>query len=357
MAESTTRSAGHRRGAASRRGALAAALGALALPGAAAAQTETELATRRMLIEQATAERTAGHRAQALALARRAGAVRMSPSVRLFIAQEMDATDDPAGGLAMAGECVREVERDPGVPHRAALLRTCRELVDATRARVGYLVVRAPAPAPEGLRVTVRGAALNPALLGVPHVVSPGAVAIEASAPGRVAFSASPAVGVGATVAVDLDLPAEPVAPPAPVAQPLAMLPPALGARPLAPLPPTPVPRGPSRLAPGLLLGSGAAALVGGAALFVVRAASLEGCVVTGSAAVCDTPSQLDDARRANGLAAGGGALLGIGVAAVVAGVGWLLLDHGAPARPSLRTAGVVPTADGLALGLSGRFP
>jgi hypothetical protein len=357
MNGSSTTSAGHRSAPARRRGAIAAALGALALPRAVAAQTQTELATRRMLIEQATAERTAGHHAQALALAQRAGAVRMSPSVRLFIAQEMDATGDPAGALAMAGECVREVERDRVVPHRAALLRTCRELQSSTPSRVGYLVVRAPAPAPDGLRVTVRGAVLNPALLGVPHVVSPGAFAIEASAPGRVAFSASLAVDVGATVAVDLDLPAEPVAPPAIVPPPVTIIPPVVAAPRPTPLVATPPARSPSRLAPGLLLGSGAAAVAGGVVLLVVRAGALDGCTVTGGAAVCDTPSQLDAARSANGLAVGGGVLLGVGAAALATGVGWLLLDRGATARPAPGTVGVVPMAGGLTVGLTGRFP
>jgi hypothetical protein len=357
MDGSTTTSAGHRSAPASRRGAIAAALGVLVLPRAVAAQTQTELATRRMLIEQATAERTAGHRAQALSLAQRAGAVRMSPSVRLFIAQEMDATGDPAGALAMAGECVREVERDRAVPHRAALLRMCRELVSSTPSRVGYLVVRAPAPAPEGLRVTIRGAVLNPSLLGVPLVVSPGSLAIEASAPGRVAFSASRAVDAGTTVAVDLDLPAEPVAPPVIVPPPVSILPPVVAAPRPPPLAPTPGARSPSRLAPGLLLGSGAAALVGGVVLLVLRAGALDGCTVTGGAAVCDTPQQSDAAGSANGLAAGGGVLLGVGAAALATGVGWLLLDRGATARPAPGAVGIVPTAGGLTFGLAGRFP
>jgi hypothetical protein len=357
MDRSTTTSAGHRSAPARRCRAIAAALGALVLPRAVAAQTQTELATRRLLIEQATAERTAGHRAQALALAQRAGAVRMTPSVRLFIAQEMDATGDPAGALAMAGECVREVERDRAVPHREALLRTCRELESSTPSRVGYLVVRPPAPAPEGLRVTIRGAVLNPALLGVPHVVSPGALAIEASAPGRVAFSSRIAVDVGTTVTVELDLPAEPVAPPAIVPPPVTILPPVVASTPPPPLVLTWAARSPSRLAPALLLGSGAAALVGAVVLFVVRSGALDGCTVTGGAAVCDTAPQLEAARSANGLAAGGGVLLGLGAAALATGVGWLLLDRGATARRAPGTVGVGPTAGGLTVGLTGRFP
>lgn len=333
------------------RAAFAVALATLVLPRALTAQTQPELATRRLLIEQATAERAAGHHLQALALAQRAGAVRMTPSVQLFIAQELDATGDPAAALGVASECVREVERDPAVAHRAELLATCQELASSTRARVGYLVVRAPESPPDGLRVRVGGAALNLALLGVPNVVSPGALAIEASAPGRVAFATSRVVEAGATVQVDLELPPEPVAPPVVVAAPVSIPPVRVAPR------PTPATRRPSRLAPGLLLGGGAAALVGGAVLLAVRANALDGCTISAGEAVCDTPAALDAARGSNGLAAGAGVLLGVGAAAVGAGVVWLLLDRGGSARPAQVTAGVAPAGGGVTFGLSGRFP
>ncbi len=341
---------------ASRRRSLAAALAALVSPRAAAAQTHQELATRRVLIERATAERAAGHHADALALAQSAGAVQMTPSVRLFIAQEMDATGDPAGALGMADLCVREVERDRAVAHRAALLTTCRELAASARARVGYVVVRAPTPAPEGLRVTLRGAPLNPALLGVPNVVSPGVVTVEASAPGRRAFSASREVGAGATVQVDLELATEPLAPPPSViASPPAVVEPprVVTAPPIA----RPAVRTPNRLAPALLLGGGAAAIASGVALLLVREAALDGCTVSDGAAECDTQPHLEASRTANELAASGGVLLGVGVAAVGAGVAWLLLDRGAPSRPVQVTMGVVPSSGGVAFGLAARLP
>lgn len=360
MLEYAPGAAPSRGGSTHRRAALAVAFGMLVLPRAAAAQTQQELATRRILIEQATAERRQGHHAQALTLAQSAGAVRMTPSVRLFIAQELDATGDPAGALGLAHECVREVERDRSVAHRAALLATCQELETVTRTRIGYLVVRAPEGPVDGLRVTVQGAALNLALLSVPNVVSPGALAVEASAPGRLPFTASPVVEPGATVEVTLALPPEPVAPPVVVAAPVVVAPPAVVAHPVPVVRvrrlPMPIPRSPNRVAPALLLGGGGAALVGGAVLLAVRASALDGCTVQGSAVECDTVAELDAARGANGLAAGAGILLGVGAVAVGAGALWLLLARGTAARPAQLTAGVAPVPGGVTFGLTGRF-
>ncbi len=336
------------------------ALGVLGVPTPGAAQTQEELATRRILIERATAARAAGRHAEALTLAQSAGAVRMTPSVRLFIAQQLDATGDPAGALGMAIQCVREVEQDATVAHRAALLATCRELERATRTRIGYLVVRAPEPAPEGVRVTVQGAVLLPALLGVPYVVSPGSVRVEARAPGRSDFSARREVEAGATVPVDLDLPPAEVTPPEVI--PSAVAPPAIApleATPPPPItpPPAPAPRRPSRVVPGVFLGGGAAALVGGAALLWVRADALDRCALLGSMVECATQEDLTAARRANGLAAGAGVLLGLGALSVGAGVVWLLLNPGASTQPRPWTAAVVPVRGGLSVGLSRSFP
>jgi hypothetical protein len=342
------------------RDAVAVALAVVAFGRAGFSQTQRELATRRYLIEQATAERAAGRHAQALVLAQRAGAVLMTPSVQLFIAQEMDATGDPAGALGLADQCVRDLGRDPTVARRAALLQTCRDLAREARARVGYLVVDVPSPAPDGLGVTVQGAALAPALLGVPNVVSPGSVVVEASAPGRQPFAATRGVAIGATVHVEVAL--APVA--APVAEPVAE-PPRAVAPPLAVSPvvaPTPRPRrsnpsGGSRVLPWTLVAGGGAALVGGAVLWAVRSAALEGCVVADGAASCDTPAHLDAAMGANRLAAGAGVLLGVGVVAVGAGLGWRLLSRSVATPSPGATLDVGLTRGALTVGLRGRFP
>lgn len=67
--------------------ACGAAMVALGVCRTGLAQTQQEVATRRVLLDRAAAERAAGRHAEALRIAQRAGAVRMTPSVRLFIAQ------------------------------------------------------------------------------------------------------------------------------------------------------------------------------------------------------------------------------------------------------------------------------
>lgn len=319
------------------------------------AQTQQEIATRRLLLDQASAQRAAGNHSQALALALRAGEVRMTPSVRLFIAQEELSLGDPAGALGHAEQCVVDVERDRRVPNRTPLLSTCRELSQVARAQVGFVLLRAPDPVPEGLRVTVRSAPLRAALLGVPFVVSPGLVEISASAEGRAAFSVSRRIERGEVADITLSLPLIEPAPPAPV---IALAPTPVAAPAPAPAPPIVVrpvaTRRPSRLGPALLLASGAAEVAGGVALLFVREGALEGCTVTGTHAECESAEALSVARGANDLAAGAGALLGLGALCVTAGALWLVLDRGASA--SRVTTGFLPTRGGATAAIAARF-
>lgn len=311
---------------------------------AASAQTPQDLLTRRHLIEQATAARAAGHHAEALAFAQRAAAVQVTPSVRLFIAQEMAETGDPAGALGMADQCVRDVERDTTVANRATLLSACRSLVTETRALVGYLVLRVPDPPPEGLRVLVRGTPVNTALLGAPYVVSPGDVAVEASAHGRQTFRRTAVVARGATVDLPVTLDPAPVVPVPQVPT-------------TAPVEPAPAPMPtPSRAGPILLMSAGSAALLGGALLLVARGSALDGCTVSGDTAACVDQASADSAASANGLTAGSAVLFGVGAVAVGAGLVWLLRTPSAPRRVDV-SLGLAPFRDGVSVGLAGRIP
>ncbi len=311
----------------------------------AAAQTQQDLATRRLLIEQATAARAAGRHADALALAQRAAAVQMTPSVRLFIAQEMAETADPAGALGMADQCLRDIERGPSVANRNTILSACRSLVSEARAAVGYVVLRVQDPAPEGLRVLVRGTPVNAALLGAPYVVSPGDVAVEATAQGRLTYRRTATVARGATVELPITLDPVPVSSEPPREPPVAPTP-----------APDPMPATPGRVGPVLLMSAGGAALIGGALLLVARGSALDGCTVTDGTAACVDQAAADSAASANGFTAGAGALLGVGVVALGAGVVWLLNTR-APARRVDVSFGLNPGRDGFAIGLSGRIP
>jgi hypothetical protein len=77
------------------------------------------------------------------------------------------------------------------------------------RGRVGRVVV-VPSARPSALRVTVGGHDLSAAVLDVPYVVTPGSVAIEASAPGFQTFRRTVEVSAGAQVRVEVVLAPDP---------------------------------------------------------------------------------------------------------------------------------------------------
>ncbi len=189
---------------------LSAATGVAVLPcGVAHAQTASQIAGRRLLLDQAEQARTAGRHAEALDLAQRAGALEMTPSLRYFIAQEEAAVGRFAAALGDGERCAREADRDTTIRNREALLRECRALVESVRTRVGRVVIQVPTPVPDGLTVTVEGEVLDPALYGVASVVSPGHVVIEARARGRRTFRAERDVAAAATESVQVELAAE----------------------------------------------------------------------------------------------------------------------------------------------------
>src|SRR5215470_10337035 len=97
----------------------------------ASAQDAASLATRRVLIERAQAARTGNDHAAALDLAQRAAQIAMTPSLRLFIAQEQNALGRLAEAFGNADLCMREAERDESVRNRGVVAATCRALASA----------------------------------------------------------------------------------------------------------------------------------------------------------------------------------------------------------------------------------
>jgi hypothetical protein len=186
---------------------LAGGLALLAAPSVARAQSAAEMATRTTLLQQAQTRHQAGDHNGALDAAQRAGRIQMTPSVRMFIAQEQRETGNLADALGNAELCVREAEHDAALRNRDVILTSCRGLAAELRPRIGQVTVQVPSPAPPGTRVVVAGNALNDAVWGVPFVVTPGRVLVEVGAPGRATFRRQIAVSPGATVPVAVVLP------------------------------------------------------------------------------------------------------------------------------------------------------
>lgn len=162
-------------------------------------------AERRRLIEEAALADRDGRHADALRLATEAGAIEMRAATRMFIAQQQLALgrhrDARASGRLCMTEALRESSRA-----RQQVVRNCEDVVQQAESHLARVVVRPPAPAPEGLRVRVNNASLDRALWGIEHFVEPGEVSVVAETPERARFSARLTIVAGDSRAVTVDL-------------------------------------------------------------------------------------------------------------------------------------------------------
>lgn len=192
--------------------ATAAALALSLATRAVSAQESPSEVARRSLIEQAERAATAGDHAAALDFARRAGEIRMTPSVRLFIAEESRTASRPLDAYVHANACVRAAEADASLHNREVILARCREVAVAVQARVARVVVRIT-DAPSGLRLRIGDAELPGAASGVSFPVAPGTVTVTASAEGFERFEREVTVEAGAEGVVEVTLRRAPEAP------------------------------------------------------------------------------------------------------------------------------------------------
>jgi hypothetical protein len=324
---------------------IALLVAALLAPAAALAQpTPAAVAARALLIEQAERAAAAGDHRGALDLAERAGRVEITPSLRMFVAQEQLATGAFAAAMSSAILCARDAARDPQLPYRDNVLTRCRDVAQRARASVALVTLRSP-PAGEGLRVTLDDRPVTAELLDVPLPLDPGAHAVTVGAAGRGLWERRFEARSGEATELTLSL-GEPEAPPAPPPPP----PPPPAPRPLV------VRRGPPAGAIALLAAGGGALLASGV-FFALRAASASGCAEGADPAMpservwlCDTPAQAEAVMSHRTWTALAGVTLGVGALSAGAGALWWALG-GRGTRPS-----VAPVAGGLLLSWEGTF-
>ncbi len=332
-----------------RRTVPAVLLAAVALASAAASAQDspTEVA-RRELIAQAEAAATAGDHARAVQLGERAAQLRVTPTVQYFLAREHLALDHPVEALGYSGACARAAEADPTLRNREGVLAACRTIVTTSEARVGRVTVHVASDAPAGLTVRLRGVVLPSTLYDVAYPVTPGAVVLEASAPGHLPLRREVTITAGRTEAVDVRLDPEPVvvAPtPAVVPAAVVVVPPRVVAA---------TPRNYS-IGPWIVVGGGAAAFILSGVFYGLASSEMSArdglcpapCVDPTPEARTHDVQYGEHIERTN-------IALGVGAALVVGGGVWLLVDrlsHRESTGPALRGL-VTPTS----IGLAGRF-
>jgi hypothetical protein len=316
------------------------------------AQSASANATRRSLIEEATRARDAGNHARAIELAQRAAQIRMSVSLRMFIAAEQATVGQFTQALDNAETCTREVRVEAGVTERDTVAARCSDILHSVQRRVGRVVVQVPGGAGRGVQVRVAGEPMAEALWGVPYVVNPGTVVVEATSSDGASFRREVRVAEAETQNVEVSL--QGGSPNAVTATSTATSSNASASSSAS--------QGEMRSPVGSLvvIAVGGAALIASGVLWFLRAQAFQGCDWTGTVGQCDTPDEAaraqSDGRTFNVAAQ---ATLYGGAAVLVGGVLWFVLGrHREPAEVSSRRTSwwVAPHAGGAAFGIEARF-
>jgi len=296
----------------------------LSLATPAAAQEGGDEIARRTLIEQAEQARTAGDHPRALDLAQRAGALRMTPSVRQIIAYEHEAVGHTLEALDAAEGCEREARIDAALRNRDRILEACGTLATTLRTRVAWVTVRVPQPSPRGLHVRVGERELRPALWGVAWPALPGTFTVDATAEG-VRFHRVVTAAAGAQVEVVVD--------------------------------PTPTPRVEAArgrsVGPWFLAGGGVLVLGAAGAFAALRASARD------ERGEADAGDRMGDAvahnERFETFTVLTNVALGVGASALAGGVLWYVLARsGSAAAPASVTVAINPMESGAMVGVEG---
>jgi hypothetical protein len=332
----------------------------------ALAQAADEMTTRRTLIDQARKASNASDYAQALSLAVRAAEIRMTSSLRLFIAQQQSMVGQLENSIANAELCAFEATEDKALKNRKAILGTCKDLAVDLQKTAARIIISWPEPVPPHAQLLIGGQVVPESFYGRPYAVSPGYVRIEASAPGRIRFQREVQVQAQEEITLTLALPEEPGAPQAvervaggeATVVAVQSLPPS-PSREVAVVSSGSESQSPRLVGAYVVLGAGAASL-GASAVFLI----LRNNAFNKLEAQCGGPNRsfctdTADARSLRSKASTYNDLtdlaLGLGSAAVVGGAIWLFYERARGARtPRQAEIQIKPIQGGAVVGIGG---
>jgi hypothetical protein len=170
----------------------------LSLSARARAEEVGETLARQQLIKSAETAHKKGQHAEALDYALRAAAIRRSATLLSFIADEQTELERPVDAYATAQQCLHEAELDKRARLRDEAVAHCKALVTRLASHVGQVILQLVSPPPE-MTVQINRKAVRLEVAGVPYLVAPGDVTIEASAPGYQPLQTHLHVGEGET--------------------------------------------------------------------------------------------------------------------------------------------------------------
>jgi hypothetical protein len=316
------------------------------------AQMPQDAALRRRLLEEAQTARAADDHLQALALASRAGQIEMTPSVRLFIAEEQTAVRELAESWASAQLCSTEAQEDKGLKNRLKILSACNKLMSEIEVTAARVIVSMPRPVPSGAQLTIRGQIVPASLYGQPYFLTPGKVSVEATAPNYLRFHRELLVRAGEEVTVTSELVAQ--SPPRAEVKDLTYSPSKTIAA-------SSQPSAFRRFAPYATIGLGVVSL-GASAIFLLSrndaSNKLDGMCSGPDHNVCpDTPEARSLIQTVSTDSTLTVVTLGIGATAIAGGILWLLLDKPSSAGETRVTeATITALGGGAVVSFKGKF-
>ena len=326
---------------------------AIAISLRAFGQSPAELESRQTMLEEAQKARDADDHERALSLASRAGKIRMTPSVRLFIAEEQSAVGQLANSMNNADLCAREASDDKTLRNREKIISACRSLIGKLQKSAARILVLMPDPVPPQAQVMINGHVVPETLYGKFYMLTPGNVRVEASAPGYLPFKRELVVGAGeegtVTVAMSRDL-----GPPPPVVQ--------------APEPsqPVAVSAAPAQekssfreIGPYVVVGTGAVSLGLSAIFLIVRNGAVNDldakCGGPDHTICPDTPEVHSLKNKASTYNTLTNVALGVGATALIGGGAWLIWEKTHPSKKSSQARlQITPTQGGAVVGIAG---
>ena len=164
--------------------------------------TEAALAARRTLVERAQDASRAGHHDEALSQAESAGRIEMTPSLRMFIAQERATLGQYALAMEAADQCVREATRSAALERREMILTSCRQITHNNQSHVVLLTITSPPQLAAGTVVRLGSRTFEPSSLGTPINIDATPMVFTVSAPGVEPFREERTLVEGTTVTV-----------------------------------------------------------------------------------------------------------------------------------------------------------
>jgi len=184
------------------------ALGALAcMVIATSSFAQTQEAVARTRFEKGRSLFLSGQYAPALVEFRAASDLYESPNTRLYIARCERALGHVASAFVELQRAASEAaDRSAADPRYTSTRDVATQEAHALEGKIARVKVLAPAGLPDGASVTVNGADLGAAGVGVAAPIDPGAIEVVAKAPGYVTARRTASAAAGETVEVQIRL-------------------------------------------------------------------------------------------------------------------------------------------------------